>query len=196
MDNKLRYCKIEKGGPNIGKIRKQYSPSFKAKVALGGIKEEKTIAELASRYGFHPTQIERWKKTATEEMIELFKDRRQEGEEEKDLSIEEPYRQIGQLKMELEWLYLVAIMDWVSRYVLFWELSTTPEVDFCVQALEKSLSISDPEIFNSDRGDWIEARLEPDGEPLDPTSPILSLNTPRVFVRISQVQEILGGPPD
>lgn len=114
----------------------------------------------------------------------------------KTFSSREPHRQIGQLKMELEWLYLVAIMDWVSRYVLFWELSTAPKVDFCVQVLEKSLSISDPEIFNSDRGDWIEARLEPDGEPLDPTSPILSLNTPRVFVEISQVQEILGGPPD
>lgn len=146
MDNKLRYCKIEKGGPNIGKIRKQYSPSFKAKVALGGIKEEKTIAELASRYGVHPTQIKRWKKTATEEMIELFKDRRQEGEEEKDLFIE------GTLPTDRPTQNGTGMALFSSNYGL--------------------------------------------GEPLDPTSPILSLNTPRVFVEISQVQEILGGPPD
>jgi putative transposase len=50
------------------------------------------------------------------------------------------------------WLYLVAIMDWVSRYVLSWATSTILEVDFCMQALERALSIADPEIFNSDQG--------------------------------------------
>lgn len=50
------------------------------------------------------------------------------------------------------WLYLVAIMDWMSRYVLSWELSTTLEVDFCIRALEKALSLAIPEIFNSDQG--------------------------------------------
>ena len=43
-------------------------------------------------------------------------------------------------------------MDWLSRYVLFWELSTTLEVDFCIRALERALFITDPEIFNSDQG--------------------------------------------
>ena len=88
----------------MGKIHKQYSPSFKAKVALEAIREEEIIVELASRYGVHPTQIKRWKKTATEEMIELFKDGKQKGEEEKNLFIEELYREIGQLKVELDWL--------------------------------------------------------------------------------------------
>ncbi len=90
----------------MGKIHKQYSPSFKAKVALEAIGEEETILELASRYGVHPTQIKRWKKTATEQMIELFKDGRQKGvgEKEKNLFIEELYRKIGQLKVELDWL--------------------------------------------------------------------------------------------
>lgn len=90
----------------MGKIHKQYSPTFKAKVALEAIKEEETIIELASRYGVHPTQIKRWKKTATEEMIEFFKDGRQKGvgEKEKNLFIEELYKEIGQLKVELDWL--------------------------------------------------------------------------------------------
>ena len=89
----------------MGKIHKQYLPSFKAKVALEAIREEETIVELASRYQVHPTQIKRWKKTASEEMIELFKDGKQKGgEKEKNLFIEELYREIGQLKVELDWL--------------------------------------------------------------------------------------------
>jgi len=90
----------------MGKIHKQYSPSFKAKVALEAIKEEETIVELASKHQVHPTQIKRWKKTATDEMVELFKNGRQKGvrEKEKNLFIEELYREIGQLKVELDWL--------------------------------------------------------------------------------------------
>ena len=43
-------------------------------------------------------------------------------------------------------------MDWFSRYVLSWELSTTLEVDFCIGALEKAFTLGIPEIFNSDQG--------------------------------------------
>ena len=59
---------------------------------------------------------------------------------------------ITYIRMRHGWLYLVAIMDWLSRCVLSWEISTTLEVDFCIRALEKALSIADPEIFNSDQG--------------------------------------------
>jgi putative transposase len=50
------------------------------------------------------------------------------------------------------WLYLVAVMDWFSRYVLSWELSVTLESEFCVNALEQALSYGRPEIFNTDQG--------------------------------------------
>ena len=59
---------------------------------------------------------------------------------------------ITYIRMRHGWLYLVAIMDWMSRYVLSWKLSTTLEVDFCIQALEKAHAIGTPEIFNSDQG--------------------------------------------
>ena len=49
-------------------------------------------------------------------------------------------------------VYLVAILDWYSRYVLSWELSTTLETGFCLEALGKALRMSKPEIFNSDQG--------------------------------------------
>jgi len=59
---------------------------------------------------------------------------------------------ITYIRMKHGWVYLVAIMDWVSRYVLSWNLSITLEVDFCIKALEKALDIATPEIFNSDQG--------------------------------------------
>jgi len=59
---------------------------------------------------------------------------------------------ITYIRLRHGWLYLVAIIDWVSRYVLSWELSITLEVDFCIRALEKALSLAFPDIFNSDQG--------------------------------------------
>jgi putative transposase len=49
-------------------------------------------------------------------------------------------------------MYLVAIMDWFSRYVVSWELSSGLEVDFCISTLEKAFVIGMPDIFNSDQG--------------------------------------------
>jgi putative transposase len=59
---------------------------------------------------------------------------------------------ITYIRMSRGFMYLVAIMDWFSRYVLAWELSITLDADFCVAALERALTISTPEIFNSDQG--------------------------------------------
>ena len=50
------------------------------------------------------------------------------------------------------WLYLVAILDWFSRYVLSWEVSVTLEADFCVAALRRALAQRTPQIFNTDQG--------------------------------------------
>jgi putative transposase len=49
-------------------------------------------------------------------------------------------------------LYLVAVMDWVSRYVLAWRLSNLLDASFCIEALEDALSQGRPEIFNTDQG--------------------------------------------
>lgn len=50
------------------------------------------------------------------------------------------------------WFYLVAILDWYSRYVLSWKLSPRMTVDFCIDALTDALAISKPDIHNSDQG--------------------------------------------
>jgi putative transposase len=59
---------------------------------------------------------------------------------------------ITYVRLRSGFAYLVAIMDWFSRYVLSWELSVTMDVSFCVTALEWALKEAKPEIFNSDQG--------------------------------------------
>lgn len=59
---------------------------------------------------------------------------------------------ITYIRLRKGFVYLVAVMDWFSRYVLSWELSVSMDHDFCVKALDKALEISRPEIFNTDQG--------------------------------------------
>jgi len=64
----------------------------------------KTIAQIASEYGVHPNQVGQWKKKLLEGLPEIFMDKRVYREKERDEVEAELYRQIGQLKVELEWL--------------------------------------------------------------------------------------------
>ena len=59
---------------------------------------------------------------------------------------------ITYIKLRQGFIYLVAVMDWFSRYVLSWEVSNSLDSSFCMSALEKALSKGTPEIFNSDQG--------------------------------------------
>lgn len=59
---------------------------------------------------------------------------------------------ITYIRLKGGFIYLVAIMDWHSRYVLSWEVSTTLDAEFCIRALERALSLSSPDVFNSDQG--------------------------------------------
>jgi transposase-like protein len=88
----------------VRNMRKGYEGSFKAKVALEALKGEKTLAQLSSEFGVHANQIRQWRKRLLNELPKLFSDRRQKGDQEKDDLISELYRQIGQLKVEVDWL--------------------------------------------------------------------------------------------
>lgn len=59
---------------------------------------------------------------------------------------------ITYLRLPHGFLYLVAVMDWFSRYVLSWQVSNTMDVSFCLDALEQALQSGQPQIFNSDQG--------------------------------------------
>lgn len=279
-------------------MRKSFDKEFMARVALEAIREEKTIAVISSQYEVHRAQIVKWRKRAMEGIAGIFEGKESKGAGEKEKVTDELYRQIGQLKVENEWLkknlerlgvkekrgliepdneeisvrrqceliglnrsnvyyepvgiteetlrlmhrvdeifteypfygsrriqetlvregvwvgrervqrcmremglraiypkrslskrhpghkiypyllrdkeisrpnevwatdityqrlkrgfvYLTAIIDWYSRYVLSWRISNTMEVTFCAEALESALEKGSPEIFNSDQG--------------------------------------------
>lgn len=59
---------------------------------------------------------------------------------------------ITYVKLESGFMYLTAVIDWYSRYVISWELSNTLENSFCIHALKVALRLGIPEIFNSDQG--------------------------------------------
>jgi putative transposase len=59
---------------------------------------------------------------------------------------------ITYIRMKSGFVYLVAVIDWYSRYVLAWELSNTLDTGFCVSALERAFRVGVPEIFNTDQG--------------------------------------------
>ena len=85
--------------------RRKFSAEFKAKVALEALKEQKTLAQLAEQYELHPTQITEWKKQAQERMAGLFGDTKGEKQfQENEAQIEKLYAQIGQLKVENDFL--------------------------------------------------------------------------------------------
>ena len=87
----------------MSRKRKQYSPEFKAKVALAALKNEQTAAELAARYEIHPTMINNWKRTLLEGAADIF-DKGQKKQKNINAKVDELYRQIGKLKVERDFL--------------------------------------------------------------------------------------------
>ena len=86
------------------KTRKNYSAELKAKIALEAIKGQRTINEIASHYDVHPNQVMNWKKQAIDQMSGLFSSRAQQAAKEESAEKSHLYQQIGQLKVELDWL--------------------------------------------------------------------------------------------
>lgn len=88
----------------VSNMRKAHNGAFKSKVALEAIKGEKTLAQLSSEFGVHANQIGQWRKQVLKELPNLFSHRNKRQDREQDDLISELYRQIGQLKVELDWL--------------------------------------------------------------------------------------------
>lgn len=87
----------------MSKKRKKYSAEFKAKVALAALKNEETTAELAQRFGVHPTMITGWKRALLDNAAEIF-DKNRKSQKQNEEVIDELHRQIGRLKVENDFL--------------------------------------------------------------------------------------------
>ena len=89
------------------KKRNQYTKQKKAEIVIELLKEEKTVNQIASEYGIHPTQLNQWKKKALESLPEIFErgeNTAQKAEKEYQQQIEQLYIEIGYLTTQVKWL--------------------------------------------------------------------------------------------
>lgn len=84
--------------------RKHYDSRIKAQVALEALKNQQTIAKIASEYGVHPNLVTQWKQRLLAEIPDIFSSKQQKSKQDNETLQNELYRQIGQLKVELDWL--------------------------------------------------------------------------------------------
>jgi len=91
--------------------RRRYGTEFKAKVALAAAMGDRTLAELAGQYKVHPSQIAQWKRQLLEGLPGIFARPGNRQEQEQQELTARLYQQIGQLKVELDWVKKKAGLD-------------------------------------------------------------------------------------
>ena len=85
-------------------MRKRFSNEFKAKVALAALRGDKTMSELAGEFEVHPAQVSAWRNELKDRATEIFSSPRDKAAGNKDELIEELYKNLGQMKVEHDWL--------------------------------------------------------------------------------------------
>ena len=86
-------------------VSRKYNPQDKARIVLEALKGELTISQITAKYGAHSSQIFGWKKLALKGLVEIFADGKKNRHESNQTElIGELYKQIGQLKVEVDWL--------------------------------------------------------------------------------------------
>jgi transposase-like protein len=84
--------------------RRQIGGDVKARVVLEAIKGMRTVSEIAAEHGIHPNQIAKWKKLVMEELPQLFSRRKEESAKADEELKARLFQEIGQLKVELDWV--------------------------------------------------------------------------------------------
>jgi transposase-like protein len=95
-------------------MRRRFSAKQKSQIVLEILREERTIAQIATEYGVHPNQLHRWKKQAIDHLDDLFqKDHKQERAKEAahERQLEELYAEIGRLTTQVNWLQKKSGLD-------------------------------------------------------------------------------------
>ena len=88
----------------MSKTRRNHGSAFKAKVALEALKGELTVAEIAAKHGLHPTLVNEWKRQLADGAPSVFEKGTGKAEKDSEALVGELYKQIGQQKVELDFL--------------------------------------------------------------------------------------------
>jgi len=96
-------------------MRKGHDAAFKARVALEALKSDKTMAQISSEYEVHVNQIRQWKQRLPDEIPNVFSDHRRKKAKDDEEMTSELYKQIGQLKVEVDWLKKKSMMLQLRR---------------------------------------------------------------------------------
>ena len=90
----------------MSKTRRKHRPEFKVQVVLDILKGVETLSEISSKYGVHPTQLTKWRRTFLEKAPEIFSSKGGHGDRDRDRDEVEAelYKKIGQLQVELDFL--------------------------------------------------------------------------------------------
>src|SRR5258706_11045669 len=112
--------------------RKRYSADLKTKVAVEAIRAQKTANEIAAEYGVHPTQIAQWKKQALDGLPDVFAPQAGKREKSEEALIASLYQQIGQLKVQGDWLEKNQNLSVEAKRMLI-----EPELTLCYPPLSR-----------------------------------------------------------
>lgn len=89
---------------SMSKTRRKHSAEFKAKVVLEMLQGSQTLSEIAGKYGIHPTQLTKWRRTFLDRASELFSEPGSGKDNAGEKLEEELYKKIGKQQIELDWL--------------------------------------------------------------------------------------------
>jgi putative transposase len=84
--------------------RRQFSAEFKARVVRAALREDKTLAQLASEFDIHANQITEWKRQVLESLPEVFSKKREHQQQDQQALVDRLYRQIGELQVDVNWM--------------------------------------------------------------------------------------------
>jgi transposase-like protein len=84
--------------------RRRFSAEFKARVVRSALREDKTLAQLASEFDVHPNQITEWKRQVIESLPEVFGRKRKRQQQDNQQLIDRLYQQIGELQVDVNWM--------------------------------------------------------------------------------------------
>lgn len=84
--------------------RRRFTAEFKARVVRAALREDKTLAPLASEFDVHPNQITEWKRQALDALPEVFSKKREHQQQNQQALVDRLYRQIGELQVDVNWM--------------------------------------------------------------------------------------------